>query len=304
MAAPTALLSSQFERFGEPVPTLKHRTNYAHWMGVAVFALVVGAVGYSLVTNENLEIPVIAEYLFDKSILMGVVTTLELTAICMVTGLLGGLVFALMRTSSNRVLSTISLIYVWIFRSIPPIVQLIFWAFFAALYPRLEVGIPLTGIKLFSADTNALISPFMAAVIGFTFIQIAYLAEVIRGGLASVDPGQYMAARAIGMGRGLTLREIILPQAMPSAVPALGNNLIDLVKGTALVSVIGGTDLMTKVQHVYSQTFQVIPLLCVAAIWYLVITGIITIGLAAIERHYGRGAATQRPLKSPKATNV
>jgi polar amino acid transport system permease protein len=273
-----------------PVPTLHVRPRYGRWISATILLVAAGSFLYSLYTNENLQVDAIREYLFNDEILRGVVVTLELTAICFTVGLLGGLVLAVMRLSDNPVLSIVSAVYVWVFRSIPPLVQLIFWAFFAALYPRLTFGVPFTGVEFVDVGTNSVIGPFMAAVIGLTLIEIAYTAEVIRGGISGVERGQALAARALGMGAMLTLQKIVLPQAMPSIVPPLGNNLVNLVKATSLVSVIGGAELMTQVQNIYGQNYAVIPLLSVAAIWYLAITGVLTVAQSLIERHYSKGA--------------
>jgi polar amino acid transport system permease protein len=270
-----------------------------------IVLLVVGAgIAYSLDGNKNLDVPTVRYYLFYPAVLQGVVVTIELTAICFALGLIGGLLLAVMRLSPNRVLSAMALVYVWIFRSVPPLLQLIFWGFFAALYPQLKLGVPFTTITFLSANTNSILSPFAAAILGLTFIEIAYAAEVIRGGIAGVEYGQSLAAHALGMNNSTTLRKIILPQAMPAMVPPLGNNLIDLLKGTSLVSVIGGAELMTQVQRIYSQSFNVIPLLCVAAIWYLALTAVIAVFQAAIERHYSRGKLQGRVRQPKKVASV
>jgi polar amino acid transport system permease protein len=285
------------------VPSLHTRPRYGRWISATILVVLAGSFLYSLYKNKNLQRDAVREYLFNDLILHGVVVTLELTVICFVLGLLGGLVLAVMRLSDNPVSSIVSAVYVWVFRSIPPLVQLIFWAFFAALYPRLIFGVPFTSVEFVNVRTNSVISPFMAAVIGLTLIEIAYTAEVIRGGIGGVDRGQALAARALGMGGMLTLQKVVLPQAMPSIVPPLGNNLVNLVKATSLVSVIGGAELMTQVQNIYGQNYAVIPLLCVAAIWYLAITGVLTVGQSLIERHYSKSARSMGGGKvEPAAT--
>jgi polar amino acid transport system permease protein len=285
----------------ESVPTLHTRPRYGRWISATILVVAAGSFLYSLYKNENLQVHAIRQYLFNDEILHGVAVTLELTAICFVLGLLGGLVLAVMRLSDNPVSSIVSAVYVWVFRSIPPLVQLIFWAFFAALYPRLTFGVPFTSVEFVDVRTNSVIGPFMAAVIGLTLIEIAYTAEVIRGGISGVDRGQALAARALGMGGMLTLQKVVLPQAMPSIVPPLGNNLVNLVKATSLVSVIGGAELMTQVQNIYGQNYAVIPLLSVAAIWYLAITGVLTIAQSLIERHYSKGARSMGGGKANRA---
>jgi polar amino acid transport system permease protein len=288
MLSTTTAQLPPFAHLGETAPTVRARSHYRQWIAVAGLLVAGMGIAYSLYSNKNLDVSAIRQYLFDPTILRGVVVTLELTTVCFAIGFAGGLLLAIMRLSPNRVLSTMAAIYVWVFRSVPPLVQLIFWGFFAALYPTLKFGVPFTGITFVSATTNSVMSPLIAAIVGLSLVEMAYTCEVIRGGIAAVDHGQSLAARSLGMGRLLTLRKVILPQAMPAMVPPLGNNLIDLLKGTSLVSVIGGAELMTSVQHIYSQNFNVIPMLCVAAIWYLAITAVISLLQSMAERHYGK----------------
>jgi len=265
------------------------RRPYGQWVVAALLIAVLASMAWSLWTNPRLERGVIAQYLFSEQILKGVLLTLELTAITFVIGVLLGLVLAVMSRSANPVLRGVSWGYTWVFRAVPPLVQLILWAFLAALYPRLELGIPFTDITLLSADTNQVMKPFVAAIIGFSLIEAAYQAEVFRAGLLSVPTAQSEAAQAIGYSRWQAFTRIILPQAMPALVPPSSNNLITLLKGTSLVSVIGATELLTSVQHIYSQTYQIIPLLFVASIWYLVMTSLLMIGQRRLERYYARG---------------
>lgn len=286
------------------VPTLRRKRPYGQWLLACLVLLAVGGLLYSLYTNENLNVPEIRRYLFSPPILRGVLVTLALTAIAFVTGVLLGLVVAVMRLSSNKVLAVIAGVYIWIFRSIPPIVQLIFWGFFAALYPRIALGIPGTTFEFFDVDTNAVLSPFMAAVIGLLVIETAYAAEVIRAGIQSVEHGQTQAARALALRSGQILRMVVLPQAMPAIIPPMGNNLINLVKATSLVSVIGGAELMTAVQHIYGQNYQVIPLLAVASLWYLALTSILTVIQMRIEAYYNRSARAVQGTQPTKPVDL
>jgi len=262
---------------------------YGQWAIAALLIALLVAMAWSLWSNPRLERDVIAQYLFNEQILKGVLLTLQLTAITFTLGVLLGLVLAVMSRSDNPVLRGVSWGYTWVFRAVPPLVQLILWAFLAALYPRLELGIPFTDITLLSADTNQVMKPFVAAIVGFTLIEAAYQAEVFRAGLLSVPTSQSEAAVALGYSRWQAFTRIILPQAMPAIVPPSSNNLITLLKGTSLVSVIGATELLTSVQHVYAQTYQIIPMLFVASIWYLVMTSLLMVGQRRLERHYARG---------------
>ena len=179
-------------------------------------------------------------------------------------------------------------LYIWLFRGTPLIAQLLFWNFLAALYPRLSLGVPF-GPEFVSFDTNQLINQFTACLLGLGLNEAAYMAEIVRGGLQSVDHGQSEAAGALGMSRGQTLRRIVLPQAMRVIIPPTGNETISMLKTTSLVVVIGYFELMTSVQRIYSVNFQTIPLLIVAAIWYLALTSVLSIGQGFVERRYGRG---------------
>lgn len=262
---------------------------YGQWIVAGVIVAALAAIAWSLWSNPRLERDVIAKYLFSEPILKGVMLTLQLTAITFVAGVVLGLILALMSRSNNPVLRAVSWGYTWIFRAVPPLVQLILWAFLAALYPRIEIGIPFTDYTFFSTDTNLVMKPFVAAIVGFSLIEAAYQAEVFRAGLLSVPTAQSEAAQALGYSRWQAFSRIILPQAMPAIVPPSSNNLITLLKGTSLVSVIGATELLTSVQHVYAQTYQIIPLLFVASIWYLIMTSLLMVGQRWLERHYARG---------------
>ncbi|MCB0916823.1 MAG: amino acid ABC transporter permease, partial [Actinobacteria bacterium] len=178
--------------------------------------------------------------------------------------------------------------FTWLFRSIPTLVLLIFLYNIAILVPRVVIGIPF-GPEFWSADTNNLVTPFVAALIGLGFHKAAYMSEIIRAGLLSVDDGQRQAARALGMGQATMLRRVVLPQAMRVIVPPTGSEIIATLKLTSLVSVISMSDLLYTVETIYSRTFQTIPLLLVAVIWYLVLTSILQLIQRQIERYFGRG---------------
>jgi polar amino acid transport system permease protein len=265
------------------------RPAYGQWITGGLVLLLLAALVHSLWTNPRLERDVIWTYLFSEPILRGVRLTLELTAIIFVNGLLLGLVIAGMASSRNPVLRGFAWGFNWIFRAVPPLVQLIFWAFLGALYPRLEFGIPFTDVVFFSAPTNDVLRPYVAAIVGFTLIEAAYQSEVIRAGMLSVPTSQHEAAQALGYSRLQTFVWITLPQAMPAMLPPSANNLIILLKGTSLVSVIGATELLTSTQRIYAQTYQVIPMLFVASLWYLAITSVLVLGQRWLERRYTRG---------------
>ncbi|MBM9594937.1 amino acid ABC transporter permease [Roseitranquillus sediminis] len=238
--------------------------------------------------NPNFGWDVVGEYLFHPNILQGLTVTLGLSVVAMFLGVLFGLLVAVMRMSPDRLLSGFAAGFLWFFRGVPLLVQLIFWYNMSTLFPEFQIAVPFGGPVLAAWETNTIISPLTAAIFGLALHEAAYMAEIIRGGLLSVDRGQVEASQAFGMSRGRALRRIILPQAMRSIVPPTGNQFISMVKATSLVSVIAMSDLLYSVQAIYNRNFEVISLLLVAVTWYLLIVSLLNVGQGFIERHYGR----------------
>jgi polar amino acid transport system permease protein len=258
------------------------------WVAAVLVALVVVSLIRSAATNPRFGWDVVGEYLFDQRVLDGVVTTIELTVIAMIIGIALGVLLAVMRLSPNPMLRGASWSYIWALRGTPLIVQILFWNFIAALYPVIDLGIPF-GPSFIHLNANDFITPFIAGAIALTLNEGAYMSEIVRAGIISVDEGQTEAAKALGMTNGQTMRRIVLPQAMRVIIPPTGNETISMLKNTSLVSVIAVADLLYSVQLIYSQSFQQIPLLIVACIWYLAITSLLSVGQFYIERYYGRG---------------
>jgi polar amino acid transport system permease protein len=263
---------------------------------VAFVALCVAALVKMLLTNPNLQWNVVGEYFFSKRIIRGLGVTLLLTALAMIFGILLGILTAVMRLSPIRILASVAWFYTWFFRGTPLLVQIIFWYNLAALFPTIDVGIPLTGPLFFSADSNVVITPFVAALLGLALNEGAYMSEIVRGGIVSVDQGQQEAAAALGMRSSRVMRRIVLPQAMRVIVPPTGNQVIGMLKSTALVSVTSTAELLYTTQQIYNQTFQTIPLLIVASCWYLIVTSLLSAGQYYIERRYARGGRRELPL--------
>jgi polar amino acid transport system permease protein len=270
-----------------PVAPVRH---WGRWIAGAVLLVLVASLIRSIATNPNLQPDVVRHYLFAAAVLHGIEVTVELTVLGMLIGIAGGVLLALMRRSGNPVLAAVGWAYVWFFRASPILVQLLFWGYLGAFYAHLSLTIPFTSITLASAKTSTLITPFVAALLGLGLNEAAYAAETIRAGLSSVDEGQTLAAKALGFTSGQTLRVVVLPQAMRVIVPPLGNATIIMLKTSALVSVIGGRDLLTRVQDIYAQNFEVIPLLVVATFWYLVLTTVLTLGQRQLEKRFERGS--------------
>jgi polar amino acid transport system permease protein len=260
------------------------------WIAAAIVLLIAASLVRSVITNSNFQWHVVGQYLFDHRILEGVVKTLELTVLSMVIGILIGILMAVMRQSPNPVVSGASWLYIWFFRGTPLYVQLLFWGFFAALYKTIDLGIPF-GPSFVHLNTNATITFFVAGLLGFGLNEGAYMAEIVRAGIISVDEGQTEAAQSLGMGRLAIMRLIVLPQAMRVILPPTGTETISMLKNTSLAVAVGGSlfELLTQAQHIYDATYQTIPLLIVACLWYLAMTSVAYVGQYFLERRFGRG---------------
>ena len=264
------------------------------WLAGFLIIVVVAALLKSVATNPRFGWGTVGEYLFAPTVMDGLLKTIELTFLSMLIGIAIGVLLAVMRLSPNPIVVAASGFYIWLFRGTPVLVQLLFWAFIAALYPVITLGVPF-GPALLSFDANTWITPFVAVLLGLGLNEGAYMSEIVRAGLLSVDEGQEEAAKALGMRRMMTMRRVILPQAMRVIIPPTGNETIGMLKTTSLVSVLAYTELLYAVQLIYAANYKQIPLLIVASIWYLVLTTILSIGQYFIERHYGRGTARAIP---------
>ncbi|QIB46650.1 amino acid ABC transporter permease [Streptomyces aureoverticillatus] len=259
------------------------RRRIGQWVAAAAVLVALALAANSVARNDAFQWGVVGDYFTSASVLRGLWLTLWLTGAVMALGFALGTLLALGRLSSNPVLRSVSWGYVWFFRSMPILVQLLFWFNIGALYPT-----------LFGVKTVDLLGPVTIAVIGLTLHEAAYAAEVVRGGILSVDRGQIEAAQSLGLGPWRRFRRIVLPQAMRSIVPPAGNMLIGTLKGTSIVSVIAVQDLLYSVQLVYHRTYQVIPLLLVATLWYVVVTSLLSVGQYYVERYYARGTERVR----------
>ncbi|MFF3401410.1 amino acid ABC transporter permease [Streptomyces sp. NPDC002659] len=268
--------------------------HYARWVAAVAVIVLVAQFVHGLVTNPVWEWHVFRDYMLSETIVRAVGVTLQLTAYATVLGFLLGTVLAFMRMSRSPVLQTVAWTYIWIFRSIPMIVQLVFWFNLSALYEELAVGIPF-GPVFWSVDSNNLIGTIGAALIGLSLHQAAYAAEIVRGGVISVDHGQLEAAAALGIPRLRQIRRIVLPQAMRAILPTAGNEIIGLLKGTSVVYVMAIGELFYQVQVIYGRNGRVIPLLLVATAWYVVLTSLLSVAQYYVERHFARGANRTPP---------
>ncbi|MFI7128662.1 amino acid ABC transporter permease [Nonomuraea sp. NPDC050153] len=257
------------------------------WVSAAVLGFVVIFLLQGWLANPRMEWKVVGEYLFSPAVLSGLGTTLLLTVLAMVVGVAGGVVLAVLRMSPNPLLSALSAFYIWVFRGTPLLVQLLFWYFLSAVVPKIGLGVP-WGPTFLEFDTNLIITQLTAAVLGLGLHEAAYMAEIVRAGITSVDHGQTEAAHALGLTRFQTLRKIILPQAMRVIIPPTGNQVVSMLKTTSLVFAIAVPELLTSIQGIYSRNFQQVPLLTVACFWYLVATTVLNAGQHYIERRFSR----------------
>ncbi|MEI7560139.1 MAG: amino acid ABC transporter permease [Actinomycetes bacterium] len=266
------------------------------WIAATITLVAAASVGWSFLNNPRAQWGVFGDWFFSQRVLDGVLTTIELTAVSMAIGLALGIILAVMRQSANPVLRSISWFYIWLFRGTPLLVQLIFWFNIAALYPQIRFGVPFGGPALFSGSANTVITATVAAYLALSLNEGAYMAEIVRAGLLSVDEGQNEAAEALGLSRFQTMRHVVLPQAMRVIVPPTGNETINMLKTTSLVFVLGQVlDLLTTVQLIYAANYKVIPLLLVASAWYLILTSVLYVGQYYLERRFGRGTSRNLP---------
>jgi polar amino acid transport system permease protein len=269
----------------EPVVRLRHP---GRWVAAAVLVVLAAMLVNFVATTEQLRPDLVFGYLFERSIMRGLLVTIELTGAAMLVGVVLGTLLAVMRLSENPLLRGVAGGYVWLFRGTPILVQLLFWFFLGTVLPKISLGIPF-GPEFFSISSNTLITQFVAAILGLGLNEAAYMAEIVRAGIGSVDRGQTEAAQALSMNPGLTYRRIVLPQAARVIVPPTANELISMLKLTSLCLVIGLPELLTTAQLIYGRNFQQIPLLIVASIWYIVLTTILTVVQSRIERRMSRG---------------
>src|ERR1044072_2851351 len=269
------------------------------WVATAILLFLVVALVNSMVQNQRFEWGIIGHWLFSRRIIDGTVVTIELTVTSMAIGIALGVLLAVMRLSPNPLLASASWFSLWICRGTPVLVQILFWYNIAALSPRFSLGIPL-GPTFTHFSATSLITPFVAGMLALGLNEGAYMAEIVRAGIISVPEGQTQAAQSLGMSRLLTMRRIVLPQAMRVIIPPTGNATNSMLKPTSLVSVIAVSELTYSAQLIYSVNYRTIQLLIVISIWYLAMTTVLTIGQYYVERHFGRGSTRDPPPTPPQ----
>jgi polar amino acid transport system permease protein len=271
------------------VAHLRHvrRPHYGRWLAAGLILVAFAAVVKAFVEGQ-IAWNVVAQFLTAPAILSGLGNTILMTICAMALGIVLGVLFAIMVMSPNPVLRSVSVFYIWFFRGTPLLLQLLLWFNLALVLPRL--GIP----GLFWVRTVDVMTPFVATLLGLGINQGAYTAEVVRGGILSVDRGQSEAAKTIGMTRLVTLRRIVLPQAMRVILPPIGNEVISMVKLTSIASVIQYAEILRNAQTIYFANARVIELLIVAAFWYLAAVTVLSVGQYFVEKHFSRGSGEGR----------
>ena len=255
-------------------------------IGFLVF-LVVGFI------QGNINWGTVGRYLFSPDMLKGLGNTVWMTFLAMGIAIVVGTAMAIMRITPNKVLQATAKFYIWLFRGIPQLLQLFIWYNLALIFPRL--GIP----GVFTVETIDVMTPLLATALGLGLCQAAYVAEVVRAGIISVDQGQIEAAESMGMKYSQVLGRVVLPQAMRVIIPPVGNYFISMVKLTSLASAIQFSEMLYQAQTVYFVNGQVMELLFVAAFWYLIVITLLTSFQSRIERYFAKGT-TRTPTKTKK----
>lgn len=265
------------------------RRHPGRWIAVTLIVIFAVQAAHGLATNPNFHWATYFEYIFSPFVIRGVGWTLLLTVVAMAIAIPLALTLVIMRESGNPILRSASWFWVWFFRGTPVYTQLAFWGLFAVLFPRISLTIPF-GQELLSIDSRWIVTPAVAAIVGLSFNESAYLAEIFRAGFRAIDRGQTEAAQAIGMPQGKIWTRILIPQAMRTIIPPTGNETIGMLKMTSLVLAVPFTlDLMFATNAIANRTYLPVPLLLVAASWYLAITSVLMVGQYYLERHFGRG---------------
>lgn len=272
------------------------------WVAAIVILILVGLFLYGAATNPAYGWGTFFKYLFNKRVLLGVFNTLQLTVYSMLLAIVLAVILAVMRLSPNPVFRSVSWVYLWLFRGTPVYVQLVFWGLIPVIYQNIQLGVPF-GPSFFHINLQGLSIAFLLAVLGLGLNEAAYLAEIIRAGISSVPEGQSEASTALGMSWAMTMRRTVLPQAMRVIIPPTGNEVISMLKTTSLVTAVPYTlDLFSITsREIAARLFEPIPLLLVAATWYLLVTSILMVGQFYLERYFSRGATRKLTSKQLEA---
>ncbi|MEV7421542.1 MULTISPECIES: amino acid ABC transporter permease [unclassified Streptomyces] len=271
----------------EPITAIPVR-HYGRYVSAVVAIALLCAIVYAF-AQGNINWGAIPDYFFDDRILEGVGQTMLLTVVSMLIGVVGGIVLAVMRLSKNPVMSSIAWSYIWFFRGTPVLVQLMVWFNLGLVFEYINLG------PIYKDYWSSFMTPFLTALLGLGLNEAAYMAEICRAGLLSVDEGQTEASHALGMSHAKTLRRIVIPQAMRVVVPPTGNEVINMLKTTSLVSAVQYYELLRYAQDIGQSSGAPVEMLFLAAAWYLVMTSVLSVGQYYLERYYARGSSRTLP---------
>ncbi|MBK6870339.1 MAG: amino acid ABC transporter permease [Kineosporiaceae bacterium] len=283
------------------------------WVAIAGIAVLVAMMINSVVTNPRWDFPFAFQIMQQRPVINGLwLGTIVGTVGSMLLGVGLGVVIAIMRLSDNPVLRGVSFVYTWFFRAMPRYVLLVILGVGVAfLYPEIRIGIPFGqqisaalglgwDMTFFGLDWNRISSTIWVGILGLGLSEAAYMAEIARAGILSVDPGQREAAQALGMSTNRTMRRIVLPQAMRVIVPPTGNETIAMVKDTSLlVAVPVIVELYYQAYQFGQRAFKIMPALVAATLWYLIICSLLMVVQTYLERYFGRGFGEAKP-KNPR----
>ncbi|MEH1099375.1 amino acid ABC transporter permease [Micromonospora sp. CPCC 205561] len=285
----------------EPIQAVPVR-HPGRWVAVAVIGVLVAMFVHLLVTNKAFNWSYMVDEMFRPPIIEGLRGTIALLLTAMLIGIVLGLVIAIMRLSENPILRGVAWAYTWFFRAVPRLVLAILFGNLGILWARVEFGLPfdrqigaLFGVddfeaRLFGFSAVEILTGFVAGMLALGLSEAAYMAEIVRAGIQSVDEGQTEAAQALGLRRGHILRRIVLPQAMRVIVPPTGNETIAMLKDTSLVAFVPvSTELFFQLRAVGNRSFQVFPMLVAATVWYLLLTSVLLVGQYYLEKHFSKG---------------
>ena len=259
------------------------------YVSAAIALALLGSIVYAFAQAKKINWGAVPDYFFDDRIIEGVLNTLLLTVLSMVIGIVGGILLAVMRLSKNPVTSSVAWFYIWFFRGTPVLVQLFVWFNLGLVFEYINLG------PIYKDYWSSFMTPLLTALLGLGLNEAAYMAEICRAGLLSVDEGQTEASHALGMSHAKTLRRIVIPQAMRVIVPPTGNEVINMLKTTSLVSTVQYVDLLKAAQDIGQGSGSTVEMLFLAAAWYLILTSIFSVGQYYLERHYAKGSSRSLP---------
>ncbi|MFF4173381.1 amino acid ABC transporter permease [Streptomyces sp. NPDC001744] len=262
--------------------------HYGRWVSAVVVVALLGWLAYAF-SQGNIIWATVWDKLFDTSVLSGLWSTVLISVASMALGLVLGVLFAVMRLSRNPVTGAVAWLYIWFFRGTPVYVQLLVWFNLSLIFQYIDLG------PVYKNETVDVMTPFMVALLGLGLNEGAYMAEIVRAGIQSVDEGQTEAAHALGMSQAKTMRRIVLPQAMRVIVPPTGNEFINMLKTSSLVSAVQYTELLRASSNIGNTAGAVMEMLFVASLWYLALTSVFSVGQYYLERRFSRGSTRSLP---------